>query len=694
MVKSNMSSIQHPSATDTTSTESGTKKDNPKTKKTRATKAKRPTAKTAVQKTTPLSSKMKRKRKRDQASALAQFTRKTTPTKAAAARRLFGLNVEPENEHGIAKLSPETGPSSDSASKVTKVRTGDLPTVSKSKKRRLQKIRRHKRLATENKTLRDSARKLAKSTKTNTTPPLPHTPEPSYTGTKDTAQILKDFIDFQTTAMKAQREDYTTAMAASNTALKIAKTHSPHSKSQHQGYKLNTNPKLIYSTEFESQLECDVFFQDVDASIIAASSQGHLHFRGMLKNAKAHPFYRSGRLRRVGPKILGKDFVFDHTIHNDRKIIAKIGRRHSSLAKHLTNLIEKGDQLSWEIKNSVIHQYYRAALPSTLLFYLTMVPENNGLALRHLMITHAQTLQFHDAKLATINSGKIIRAIQYSTKTGLLKYFGTLTSELRALAKVGMQIKPNTFAELDLIGHIFDHLTAKSPTLAAKIKWIRDETEVNRYELSLPAIKLTLLHAERLARAHDYKTPQVNGLQGNSLNTGERSNNRRNQGGRNNNDTPPAWKQTYPADVITPLVMYAKKRYLQRLKDQGMTVPTTEPECFNCAKGISIHKRKRRRTGHPTAKCFATLIRAYNGFTAQGACNTHPDGCHPGSKCTGGKPPRVNKVSPTTTAAYKPATSSSTKAATPGTAEEQIQIMMALPVSLRSAYAAALADDE
>jgi hypothetical protein len=74
-----------------------------------------------------------------------------------------------------------------------------------------------------------------------------------------------------------------------------------------------------------------------------------------------------------------------------------------------------------------------------------MVPDGNGLALRQLMRTQAQSLQFNDAKLATISTAKAIRQVKYNRGNGLIKYFGLLNAGLGSLGKVGMIMEPGSF---------------------------------------------------------------------------------------------------------------------------------------------------------------------------------------------------------------------------------------------------------
>jgi hypothetical protein len=511
-------------------------------------------------------------------------------------------------------------------------------------------------------------------------------------------EMLRDFIKLQTQALLAQQTSFTASLQAATKAaqpMKSTKTDTSTSG----GYKLNINPLLKYKAEFPSQLEGDVFFSDVDASIIASSTQGHAYFRKMLKESRQHPFYHSTSFKRAGALVMGSNFTFDHTKHDDRTIIKRISSHHPGTAKRMTHLIEKGGHLSWETKNSIVHQYYRATLSSNHLYYLTMIPENNGLALRALMKKESMSIQFNDVKLATINTSKLIRQITYNPKAGLLRYFGDLRAQLTVLSGVGMKIEKGSYAEMDLIGHVFEHLTEKNKALATKVKWIRVEVSANRYELEYERITTDLLLAERLAKAEAKdKPPQANNLQGNSL-SGDRGNRNKGRnksgtskhhgnngnGGGNGDRGPAKWKRDYPDSVIAALVEYAKARWNLRLKEKGLPHTAEQPKCFNCAKGNSIHRfPKKKPSNHHTRHCHSTLIRAYNGMTASNACKAHPDGCHLGSKCmsdAGHNPnPRANKAS---AGSFTPSTSRA----------EHIRIMMALPVSMREAYASALADE-
>ena len=479
--------------------------------------------------------------------------------------------------------------------------------------------------------------------------------------------------------MAQQQQQLINALTAANSAKPTIST----STSYTPGYKISINPALKYQLEFPSQLEADVFFADVDASIIASSTAGHSYFKKMITDKRPHPFHSSARFLRSAPKVFGNSFSFDHNTHDDRVIIKRISKRFANLGHHLLHLIENGAHASWESKNAIIHQYYRATLPASSIYFLRMVPDGNGLALRQLMRTQAQSLQFSDAKLATISTAKVIRQVKYNRGNGLIKYFGLLNAELGSLGKVGMIMEPGSFAELDLVGHIFEHLSAAEPYLSTEIDIIRRDVGKDKYNLTLRQIKIDLLKAERLHNATKGKSASANNLQGNSLG-------RSNYKGGKTDPTARPWKRDYSAHIILALVAFAKKRHAARAVTLGTQSSNKTPKCYNCDPDNSIHRRKRRFNGHSTTECNSTLIRAFNGFTAQNACTSHPDGCHLGSKCSQktGKRPTANNA--TATMFPTPTTPTNPRTAFPIGATDShhhMSILMALPIEMRAAYA-------
>ena len=665
---------QHPSATSSSAPASSTKTKTKKTKKTTTAEAgkskstKKPSAKSSSKKHPRAA-----KRKRPAATTSRALSKKEKPTETNAARQLFGLPTSaPDSIQPLTKSLPNipfTPPVTGGQRKAPQLH----PKLSANRRKRARQKRQKRKLTTE---LATAKKHLAAATSS----PAKLSDAASFSpadNNSTTSSTLQDFIAQQTADSKIQQDAFANAMTSVINSL----NSNSHEKSS--GYKLNTNPALQYKPNFPSQLEADVFFQDVDASIVASSSKGHAIFRDMLKLKNVHPFYTSARFKRLAPKYFGRNFVFDHTNHDDTLLIARLEHNAPSLAKHLRCLIQDGGNLSWEAKSGIIHQYYRATLPKDCLYYLTMRPENNGLALRQLMKEQSKTLQFNDSKLATISTAKIIRRIKYNKKTGLLKYFGLLTSEIGSLTGLGMTMEPGSFAEMDLIGHVFDHLSENNPILAAKITWIRSEIGVNRYDLTFEHVKKTLLQEERLHRAlnGNQGNPIANNVKGNSKGNGRQPSNR-GRGEKQQDQTPKPWLQTYSHAILQALVAYARMRYNTRLQQFGRTATQPEPNCLNCAPENSIHKRPRRYNGHTTEQCHTTLIRAYHGFTTTNSCKGHPDGCHIGSTCS----QKANRAQP----AVHQATPTTRTPATTDESAHHIAAMMALPVTMRAAYAAAI----
>ena len=618
------------------------------------------------------------KRQRSQTKKTNNPTTNTNKrTKTTTIRQLF--DISPGNDDSTDKRKsngpshkPNPGFTTPEQDPTKSPNKGKVMSKGRRKKlqRRRQKFALRDKLAAAQAKLSDTQEppSLAENETTKmtsaTTPPLPQ-------------DALLNLIQQQATALQTQQEMFTKLMAATQ----------QRNTSTSKGFRLKTNPNLKYKVQYASQLEADVFFADMDAAVMASSNQGQFHFRSMLTDTQPHPFYTSARFLALTCTIYGPEYVFDHTIHDDRAIAKRFEKTQPNLAKQLTYLIENGGETSWESRNTLIHQYYRAALPTNALYFLKMVPDNNGLALRALMKKQAQTIHFSDVKLATINTGKMLRDVKYYPATGLLRYFGDLASQLTILAGVGMTIEPGSFAELDLIGHIFDHLSTNNTALATKIVWIRQEVEANRYKLTYETVRNTLLLCERLHKGTT-KPPKANNVSsGGGNNRNSRDGNRGGKHGR----TP--WKQEYEPAIIAALVAYSLMRFHARLSEQNKQPWSTSsdlPKCYNCAKQNPIaRKSPRKPTNHTTEQCHTTLIRAYNSFTKNNACKTHPDGCHHGSECnsaggSGKKPRRVNKVRQTAT---------TPQPGQPSTPDDQIKIMMALPANLRAAYAQALSEE-
>jgi hypothetical protein len=431
--------------------------------------------------------------------------------------------------------------------------------------------------------------------------------------------------------------------------------------SHYAGYtRITPDPTLVYTSEFKSQLQADVFFDKVDSRIISAGPIGHSHYAPMLKDDEAHPFYQDLRFAKYAPRVFGHDFTFSHLEHDHDELLAEIDRKYPAVCKHLRGLLYDGGHSSWAARDEVIRQYYLAALTPTDL-HLVNVVHRSGLALRALMCSQAQVIKHESVRLAAIDAQKIIRGVKYNTTTGAVQYFSRLNTELRYLSEMGMQL--DDFSEMQLCGHVLDTFEKAHPAFATKIKWIKVEAEADRYQISYKRIRTDLMKTETKHQLRKQSQTRHANFTGTKTRREETRPPRR----------PQPWKREYPAPLVAKAVRYAESR----LK---LNHPGTTRVCANC-------DPHRRYNGHTTDLCNLTLRRCFNRAVCRDSiCPNHPDGAHTREMCRGG----ANRTARQANAANLRGKPAPTVAAPSPDQLEHLRSFLTLPTQQRNAMLALL----
>ena len=387
------------------------------------------------------------------------------------------------------------------------------------------------------------------------------------------------------------------------------------------------NSSLKFKQFYDNQLEADVFFDQLDNSIVGSSGPiGYSHIKPMLNGTRPHPFYNDTQFAKHSAETFGDQFHFDHLTHDSDDLIAKISKHHPDTAKHLHALIHTGLHTSWASLDNTIYQYYQASLATDDLYLLRASSSDSGLSLRALLRHTAAAVQFEDVTMAAMSSLTAIKKIKFSAARGALHYFSRIETAKVELTKLGYHY--DLLSQLDLCTHILAMFKSADPAYAAKITWLTKEASAtpSRFNMTFPNIRLQMLLVERTnglrRRAHTRSgklhanftapspAPTVN-LVG--------------AGPQHNQD----WNRPYPQHQIDSAVQYARTRFSAR--NPG----APEPGCYNC-RPVGAYN------GHKTPQCWITLKRCHSGaITESTICPGHPDGTHTRQECkNGGKPTR------------------------------------------------------